>query len=193
MARTLSPEKKTAILEAAQRAFAAREFHEVLTEDIAALAGTGKGTLYRYFDTKEELYFATVLRGFDELDAVLEEVRSSASTPPERLGTIAREVLRIFWSRSSFYTILHRDPRRFHTRERLVRRRRERLVRVVENTLDEGIRRGEFRPLDTRIGAELFLGLVRASLVFRRETDVRADLAAQILRTYLSGVTRSDG
>ena len=50
------------ILEAASRVFAARDFHDVLTEEIAALAGIGKGTIYRYFETKDELYLATGLK-----------------------------------------------------------------------------------------------------------------------------------
>ena len=39
--------------------------------DVAALAGVGKGTVYRYFRTKEELYFETILQAFDDLSATL--------------------------------------------------------------------------------------------------------------------------
>ncbi|NBT62453.1 MAG: TetR/AcrR family transcriptional regulator, partial [Planctomycetia bacterium] len=49
-----SPQEK--ILAAAEVMFASKRFHEVLMEDIAIGAGVGKGTIYRYFKNKEELY-----------------------------------------------------------------------------------------------------------------------------------------
>ena len=74
MARTKTEGKRRAILDAAEAAFARKEFDEVLTDDVAALAGVGKGTLYRYFPTKEELYSAALLRGFEELERDLAEL-----------------------------------------------------------------------------------------------------------------------
>jgi len=50
------------MLEAAARLFGTQRFHEVRMEDIAAEAAVGKGTLYRYFQDKEELYAALLDR-----------------------------------------------------------------------------------------------------------------------------------
>ena len=50
-------------------------------------AGIGKATLYRYFGTKEDLYFATILQGFDELHAALERpspARRATALSPRR-------------------------------------------------------------------------------------------------------------
>ena len=53
--------KRTQILRAATDVFSAREFHTVPVEDVATAAGVGKGTLYLYFPTKEQLFYATIL------------------------------------------------------------------------------------------------------------------------------------
>jgi AcrR family transcriptional regulator len=49
----------------------------VLTDEISSRLKMGKGTLYRYFPSKEELYFATLVDGLqgmqDAIDAVLSE------------------------------------------------------------------------------------------------------------------------
>src|SRR5207237_761491 len=58
--RTASPQTRQRIFDAAARLFGGQRFHEVRMEDIAAEAGVGKGTLYRYFKDKEELYLALV-------------------------------------------------------------------------------------------------------------------------------------
>src|ERR1700735_2920949 len=49
------------IVEAALRLFADRGFAATKLEDVAAAAGIGKGTIYLYFPTKEDL-FRTVVR-----------------------------------------------------------------------------------------------------------------------------------
>ena len=59
--RKKSEETRAAILRCASEVFSERPYHEVLTEDLSARLGIGKGTLYRYFDSKEDLYFASIV------------------------------------------------------------------------------------------------------------------------------------
>jgi AcrR family transcriptional regulator len=59
---------RTAILEAAEQAFAARG-RELSTEDVAARAGVGIGTVFRHFPSKEALLQALLERGFAQLAA----------------------------------------------------------------------------------------------------------------------------
>jgi AcrR family transcriptional regulator len=58
--RTRTQEQKEKILAAACGLFGTQRFHEVRMDDIADAAAVGKGTLYRYFQDKEELYFAVL-------------------------------------------------------------------------------------------------------------------------------------
>src|SRR5437868_1750288 len=51
-----APTQAEKIVEAACRLFGTQRFHEVRMDDVAAAADVGKGTLYRYFRDKEELY-----------------------------------------------------------------------------------------------------------------------------------------
>ena len=48
--------KRREIVKVATKLFASRPFHQVRLEDVASLAGIGKGTIYIYFATKEDLY-----------------------------------------------------------------------------------------------------------------------------------------
>lgn len=55
------PDAKERILDAALEVFSLKGFHQATTDEIAEKAGVGKGTLYRYFETKEKL-FAELMR-----------------------------------------------------------------------------------------------------------------------------------
>ena len=60
-------DKREMILEAVERACEGKRLHEVTVDDIASLAGVGKGTIYRYFADKEDLFFSLMILGFDRM------------------------------------------------------------------------------------------------------------------------------
>jgi len=61
------PGAKERILEAALEVFSLKGFHPATMDEIAEKAGVGKGTLYRYFETKEKLFAELVRLRLDEL------------------------------------------------------------------------------------------------------------------------------
>ncbi len=86
--RTCDPKRSQQILEAAAQLFSRRHYHEVRMEDIADQAKVAKGTLYRYFDDKEDLYLALAVHGLQRL---LEESQGKLTAPGE-----PADVLRAF-------------------------------------------------------------------------------------------------
>jgi len=190
MPRVKTVVKKDEILQAASRVFAEKEFHEVLIDDIAALAGVGKGTVYRYFRTKEELYFEAILQGLDDLYARLVKTSSIEFSATRRLERIARETLQFSWERRHLFRLLQRDERRFAMRETELRRRREDIIALFQKAIVEGIESREFRGVDPRIAAELFRGMIRAANSFRSEGDSLDYLVAEIIGTFTQGIVR---
>jgi AcrR family transcriptional regulator len=190
MARKLTDKKKNEILHAAVVVFSKRDFHDVLTDDIAKQAGVGKGTIYRYFRTKDDLYFATLLLGFQQVSAAIALAASETSSPSERLVRLAEEVLAAFWNRRPFYTLLHRDEKLLASRTREVQRNRVELESRIQETIEEGISRGDFRGSDARSGANLFLGMVRAALLYHGTSDTSASCAREIGDLFLHGMAK---
>src|SRR5687767_853041 len=85
-----SPDKRTAILEAATAIFAERGFFGAQVADIARGAGIAAGTVYLYFRSKDEIltsiFDRTMKEAIAEGRAALDEVKD----PVERLRRIAR-------------------------------------------------------------------------------------------------------
>jgi TetR/AcrR family transcriptional regulator len=64
---TVKPEgKRERILDAAYRVCERRGVEGARMEEVAALAQVSKGTLYRYFESKEELLLATILDSYEQ-------------------------------------------------------------------------------------------------------------------------------
>lgn len=188
MSRTKSEAKRRAILDAAQTAFSRAEFDEVLTDDVAAGAGVGKGTLYRHFPSKGELYGAVLLRVLDELDAAVAGPGPPGATATARLEGICRDMVGTLWSRHSLFHAVSGLGRSSGPLRRELRARRNRLHRFLELTLQEGAERGELRVRDPFVAAQLFLGMIRSAVVFRRPGDTIDGLAQEILAVFLQGV-----
>jgi AcrR family transcriptional regulator len=191
MPRVRTHDKEETILEAAARVFSGRPFHEVLIEEIATAAGVGKGTIYRYFETKEDLYFAAILHSFDELSDALAESLAQETSPRRRLERIAREVLSFSWDRRELFDLLFGDERRFAKREEEMQKRREAVSRLAQEAILEGIRRREFRGIDARVGAELFRGMIRAANGLRRREDALDGLVSEIVGIFTRGIARA--
>jgi AcrR family transcriptional regulator len=190
MPRIKTQDKEQAILEAAARVFSGRPFHEVLIDDVAARAHVGKGTIYRYFQTKEDLFFAAILHSFDELSAALAVSLERETSPVRRLERIAREVLSFSWERRDLFALLLSDERRFPQREEELQKRREAISRLVQEAILEGIRRREFRGIDARVGAELFRGMLRAATWLRRHEENLDGLVSEIVGIFTRGIER---
>lgn len=85
------PERERQMLEVAGRSFAARGFHAVSMDEIAARAGISKPMLYHYFGSKEGLYVAYVRQQGSALLAGMRNATEPDASPAERLweGTLA--------------------------------------------------------------------------------------------------------
>ena len=131
MARLKTADKELAILEAASRVFAQRPFHEVLIDDIASDAGIGKGTIYRYFETKDDLYFNAVLHVLDTLTAALDASLRDDMTAARRLEAIATVILSHFWNRRKMIEFFQREEHFATRHEAGFLKRRESILRLV--------------------------------------------------------------
>src|ERR1044071_4043546 len=86
--------KRRKISDTAARLFATQPFHKVRLDDVAAAAGVGKGTLYIYFKSKEDLYFSLIYDGFAQLvDRLGHQIRDDHSAAWNCLSRIVHEMV----------------------------------------------------------------------------------------------------
>src|SRR5688572_6152827 len=99
--------KRQVITATAARMFATQPFHKVRLDDIAAQAGVGKGTLYIYFESKEDLYFSLVYQGFAELvDRLNAQLGDEPVRAPQALRRVVDELVAFAFANPQLFEIM---------------------------------------------------------------------------------------
>ena len=106
--RTKTPHQLEKMLEAAGRLFGSQRFHEVRMEDIAIEAEVGKGTLYRYFSDKEELYLMLLERSSQQFMERLRDEKALAEGPRAQLQAIVAAVIAFFDEHPHLFDLIQR-------------------------------------------------------------------------------------
>lgn len=159
------------ILEAARSVFAQKGFSAATVDDIAAAAGVAKGTVYLYYGSKRDIYFAALKFGIEQMYRVLDERLKSVSTPAEKLRTLIAVKLAYFDDNRDFFKIYYselgnicihpstidNDFKAFYLEQ----------AKVVESILKEGARKKVIRAVRTEQTAFAISEMVRGVVIQR--------------------------
>ena len=146
-------ERPQELLAAALDLFVERGFAATRLDDVAARAGVSKGTLYLYFDNKEELFKAVVR---DNMIPVLGEAEQMIGTHAGSTTDLFRDIMLGWWARigstrlSGITKLMMAESNNFPEVARfyhaeVITRANAMLCRLLER----GAARGEFRAVDT--------------------------------------------
>ena len=90
-----NPEKRRQILDGARRVFSTLGFDATSVSDIAREAGVSKGTLYVYFENKEQLFTALIDEERQHIQADLFATLDSADDPAATLRAFGTQFARL--------------------------------------------------------------------------------------------------
>ncbi|UHA72585.1 TetR/AcrR family transcriptional regulator [Paenibacillus sp. 481] len=102
--------KLSLILDAAYELFGSNGFYETKMSEIAEKAGIAKGTLYLYFNSKEQLFTAITVRDFEQYAAELEFGLQKCHLLMEKLQFVAEHHLRYYFNRKQYTNLFFKAP-----------------------------------------------------------------------------------
>ena len=115
---TLWAARREEILTHAARLFAERGYSETDTTLLAETVGVGKGTIYRYFRSKRELFLAAADRVMRMLRESVDEKIAPINDPMERITIAIRAFLAFFDEHPAFVELLMQERAHFKDRTR---------------------------------------------------------------------------
>src|SRR5688572_10354326 len=188
--------KRDTITATAARMFATRPYHEVRLDDIAAAARIGKGTLYVYFQNKEDLYFSLIYDGFARLVDRLKERLGPGEAGGEEPGLPAAEALErivgelvgFAFAHPHFFELMRSVGKVKGSSEPDWDRKREEFRKLVEGTIRRGIRQGELCDPHPELTALCIGGMVRSVMLFGPKGLTEHEVASHIFHLLERGV-----
>ena len=179
------------ILAAAEVMFASKRFHEVLMDDIAIGAGVGKGTIYRYFKNKEELYAALLKEASTELMKLIENAVKVEVSCKNKLIVILETSINLFDARPHLFDlILHAETFQRTSVEFPWQETRWNVIQLVESLFKQAEDQKEFIIQNPKESSLILLGGLRAIIRFGHKPRQKP-LCSDIVHHFLNGFSKS--
>ena len=163
--------RRRLILDSAQRVFAARGFLNATVEEIATEAELAVGTLYRYFQSKEEIYVSLLFEAMEMFREHIESVIAQDIPPDAQLQAVWRFFYDFYVEQPEYYLafmFLHNEGlREVISAEVLnkINRRAGENFQLVGQIVQAGVEVGIYQPVDSRSVVDvlwsLLMGLVQ--------------------------------
>jgi AcrR family transcriptional regulator len=181
--------RREEILHAALRAFRERGFHATTLEVIAEHLGVRKTALYHYFPDKEAILHACHRESLAELDRIVSEAQGLRE-PAERLRHLIVEHVRVMTDTLDGSPLAFEVSSLAPERQAEIIAGRDRYERELRRVIDQGIRAGAFRRVDSKVAAFAILGAINwVARWYRPEGALDADgIGAQFADHLVGGL-----
>lgn len=185
--------KREQILLAAVDKFLEKDYYKVTVTEIAELAQVGKGTVYEYFSSKEELFKESFYHCADLylhlFKTHLSEISSARQTMEE---IFVKHLALIKENRNKLHLLFNERPQSLQELQAWILERRQELIGGVTGLVQEGIKLGEIRPdIDVEMASRLFLALnqmVIGEMVVLDNIEIEEKRVKDLLDIYWNGI-----
>jgi AcrR family transcriptional regulator len=152
--------RRDAIIDTSARLFARRGYHATGITELCEANDLGRGALYHYIGSKEELLAAIHDQVMDEVMACADRVAQTGGSPSAQLAMHGDELLDIIHRYPDHvWVFLHEFPALTDERATQFRQRRRAYEERIEAVLHAGVTAGEFRDIDVWLTARAWLGM----------------------------------
>jgi len=169
--------------------FLKKGFQETSMQEIAETAGLGKSTLYDYFRTKDAIlvYFFE-----DQLGDLTDEARRLAVqnlTADVRLRQVLEKYIETLRANKGLFQKLTQESQRLRLESRKNIQEKQRAFQdLIRALIDEGIREGVFRKVNSLLAARLLLNAISPVIFDSRTTGTFQDISKETLDIFFKGL-----
>lgn len=187
--------RRNAILKAARKLFFEKGFKTVTVESIARKAELSKGSIYLYFNSKEEIYTQILLNDIDKFHDHFADLLQNSPSASEALGRFAGIYVDLFLSDRELFRILMTFM--LHTADMNlpedlnshIIKTTNRNISIIEEIFRYGIRRGEFpSTMNLRLHRNAIWGLLNGIISLHLFTGVESRRKEAIQSTLKVGL-----
>ena len=171
--------RREGIVDAAEEIFLSMGFNDTTMDQIAEKAELGKGTLYLYFKSKDELLLAVYLKNLEQVERIFLEAMAQQETGIDKIRVLSKMTIEAMGSFRK-YAVLNRYIVAFATEfdreslilKELLKKRDEMFESIVDAInlgIDDGTIRNDVSPATTALLLLMTLKGVAWTAISREE------------------------
>lgn len=159
--------RRAAILEQSAKFFAAKGFHNTTVAEIAGASGFAIGTLYQFFESKEQLYTVVLTEKLGMMYAGIQKAVDEETDLLRKIDTLVATQFRFVENNAEFCSIFVRGDH-LSLSEGSVELRKRMVsdyavyVSFIEGVMRDGIRTGILKKMDPRMMAAALTGIINS-------------------------------
>lgn len=192
--------RRAEILEQAEKIFALKGFYNVTMAEIANAAGFSIGSLYQYFEGKENLYTSIFTEKLDLMHERVREKVDTASGIAQKIEMIISEHFQFVETNADFCRLFIRGendaPSEIMTSlHQKIKDSHSQHLDFIAGVLKNGAKNGFLRPFPLRDMAEALFGLIRSAAIHWMLFPTNKSLCSKkdfILEIFLRGVQQNE-
>ncbi|MBB3111893.1 AcrR family transcriptional regulator [Paenibacillus phyllosphaerae] len=189
-------DRRSLILKAATQAFAQFGYKATTMDLVSKIANVGKGTIYTFFKTKEELFDEIVRKALHELQVVLDEGMHEGEPFFDNLFRVLSALLE-FRSDHELFIKLQQEVQHIGTSQALegTHRLEGVVLDYLRGHIVNGIEKGEIKPCDPDIVAytilKLYIALTSDWNKFHKEPLTKEQIQQHFILFFAEGLRYS--
>lgn len=161
--------RRQQIEDAASALFRERGYAATSVRDIAQALNLQGGSLYAHVASKEDVLWSIVSRAADRFTAEIAPLAASAAPAPQRLREMIRSHVAVVTSTQKDAAVfLHEWRFLSPSRREQVAARRDAYEALFRETISDGVKAGEFQPVDVRMTAMAILSALNGIATWYR-------------------------
>ena len=168
---------KRRIFNTAIRVFSEKGYDNASVEEITAIAGVAKGSLYYHFSKKEDIFDMLLEEGFKLLRNNIELKTKNCKTSIEKIEAILLIQIKVTVKYEEFLNIVFSQIWGEEEKNKKCKRAVFDYIKIIEDVIKEGIENGEIYHGDVEALASGIFGTTCSSLIYRlkRNRDVSVE------------------
>lgn len=166
-------QKRNLIIDVAAKLFSEYGFHEVNMEMVAKKAEVAKGTLYNYFKSKEDLYYAINETRLSKLISELEKKFREEENVLDDLKGFVIHVFMFLLKYKDFFLIFQRTRmKKQQLKSKSLEEKIQKLKDLLSGILKEGLDKKVFKDLNICFSSDIILGMIYAAVLRNINRDI---------------------
>lgn len=180
---------KRRIFNTAIKLFSEKGYDNTNIEEITAIAGVAKGSLYYHFSKKEDIFDLLLEEGEKLLKNSIEIKTKNCKTALDKIKAIIMIQIKITVYYEDFLNIVLSQVWGNDSKSIKCKKAVFKYVNVIEKIIKEGIQNGEFYDGDSQALAAGVFGVSCSSLIYRLKADRNVNIE-KIYNGFLDTVVR---